>query len=797
VRTVLVSLAGREDLSAELRVIDQADPVLFFGDDGRRLAGSVSLPRSQVWIMHPADRELQFAGQPGQIAEPAVPFGWDGWRLRLVSLENAQAVGLQGGRPHYVELQGRPRLLLGDPLPGVATPFGSPVYPVPPRLQLPQNAGADIRWYAEIRRVGDDGTPLVGRSVDPADETDIWEGVQRPVLGAFEVTVRGPLGRGMRRTIVVAEGLSVSYTPPMRPLTGIGLAKGKASLSAAIGAIVSPASLSFEPGEKARPVEYRTATESEPFVITPPHAALLCPGAGVTAWTTSMLHLETETFADAGRLLVRVPTSSQGSQAAQLNQLELVVHVGGQQVQAIPASGQQSAGLAGFELARAADTIAAAGRAELTVNPGRALMPVAYVRPRRLASGVGLAGDKLVLHDAATVDGLTAGVYLVYAPWRPPVELAVSADGTAELPGQLRQAGSLRVLLRIDDPWTVSSWPTWPGSGAYDCSAPGVPASDDAEEERLSRFVAGESELPEITNHLGWLWRLVDQAAALVPAGARANLAERCADVLRRQLRAALLALADEELGQADAVHALISTGLAAAPCEHAPWTSDEQRTLERLWAGLPAVAAVATGSMFDQENVADAAIAQCGNSLKAIRDGNPDPCAAVGQFGPDAERMALLLPEQVEALWQAAAVVPQAMLDADTRATAARRMFDARNTPPMRAAAAVARTVARAAGQLISHSHYPDLADAITARQPKDKGGWVALPAMSIAMALLARLAARGNSNCAVLEREYRGKWANLALHAPELVAIDVVLAEVLVAAAVAEKPNQAEESL
>ena len=55
----------------------------------------------------------------------------------------------------------------------------------------------------------------------------------------------------------------------------------------------------------------------------------------------------------------------------------------------------------------------------------------------------------------------------------------------------------------------------------------------------------------------------------------------------------------------------------------------------------------------------------------------------------------------------------------------------------------------------------------------------------MSIAMALLARLAARGNSNCAMLERDYRGKWANLALYAPDLVAIDLVLAEALVAAA------------
>ena len=57
VRTVLVSLVGHEDLAAELRVVDQADPILFFAEDGRRLASTVSLPRSQIWIMH--------AGRPG------------------------------------------------------------------------------------------------------------------------------------------------------------------------------------------------------------------------------------------------------------------------------------------------------------------------------------------------------------------------------------------------------------------------------------------------------------------------------------------------------------------------------------------------------------------------------------------------------------------------------------------------------------------------------------------------------------------------------------------------------------
>ena len=783
VRTVLVSLAGREDLAAELTVVDPEDPVLFFGDDGRRLSATVSLPQSQVWIMHPADRDLEFTGQPGRVVEPTVAFGWDGWQLRGVSLENVQAVGLQGGRSHPVEVLARPQLLFGEPLPGVATPFGSPVYPEPPRLRLPRVAGAEIQWYAEIRRVGA-GAPLVGRAVAPDDQADIWEGVPRPILGAFEITVRGPLGRGLRRTAFVAEGLTVSYQPQVRLLTTFGLAKGEAKIAAAPCATAQPATLRFGPSERARPIEYRTPTESEPLVITPPHVAVLCPGAGVTTWTTSLVHLVTEEFVDAGRLLIRVPAPDSAGQAGKNGKLELAVLIRGQQVQAIPDSGQQSPGLAGFDLARAADTIAAHGHAELAVDLGSVHMPVGYVRPRRLASTVELAGDKLVLRDAATVDGLTAGVYLAYASWRPPAELLIAADGTASLPAELEDAGPLRVLLRIDDPWTVSSWPVWPGPKAYACEAPGVPRSADPEEASLSAFVAGEAELPELTSHLGWLWRLVHHAVALVEAGARTDLAECCTNELRRRPRVALLALTDEELSQADVTHALITTGLAATPPDTVPWQPGERRILERLWATFPAAAAVAVGDLFGSHDLADAAITQCGDSLAEILRGHADPHAAVGRFGPVAERMATWPLGQVDALWQAAAVVPKAMLDEDTRLMAARRMFDARYEQPIRATASAAKTITRTAETFIGQSAYLDLTNAISARLPAEgKGGWLALPAMSIAMALLARLAARGNRNAAMLEREYRGKWSNLALHAPELVASDLVLAEALVA--------------
>jgi len=140
--------------------------------------------------------------------------------------------------------------------------------------------------------------------------------------------------------------------------------------------------------------------------------------------------------------------------------------------------------------------------------------------------------------------------------------------------------------------------------------------------------------------------------------------------------------------------------------------------------------------------------------------------------------------------MWQAAAVVPAALLDADTRVAAARRMFDSRNTEALRATATVVKTVAGMAERVIDAAGHGQLSRVIAARRPADgKGGWLGLPAVSIAMALTARLAARGDARCATLEREFRGKWANLALHAPDLAAIDLVRAEALLVGVLNEK--------
>ena len=388
-------------------------------------------------------------------------------------------------------------------------------------------------------------------------------------------------------------------------------------------------------------------------------------------------------------------------------------------------------------------------------------------QPRPLGSGAELGSGQLTLRDYVAADGLAAALYLTRAPWRAPVVVPVPADGVVKLPPAMCEAGPLRVLLRAEAPGTATTWPDWPASDSYACPAPGIPAGADLEEDALSRFLAGERALPMRPRRVERLWRLIHLAGDLIAAGAPADLAERCSAVLRDQPALAMTGLLDARLDAAACIAGLISTGLATAR----PVMLDDIRAAERLWAIAPAAAAVlcsrllAGQAYLDEEPAAvimEAALAQCGPNLDATLRGEGAPCAQAGQL---------------EAAPPAAAVVPQPLLDAATIAAAARQLLDARGTPELARAAQDAPSVTRAAERLVAASPYRRAAAQIAARRE--------LPALSISLALVARISARGDEDCRSFERAWRPRWTDLARQAPSLTSIDLVLAEALIAAA------------
>ena len=666
VRAVHVSRVGRDHVT-ELDVVSPSDPILFFTSDGRRLPARLPLPPDRLWILRPADRELIVAGELRTITE--VPSGWEGWHLELASVEKVSSLLLPGGPAHAVQRYPRPRLLLAEPLPGVTTPHGAPVYPEPPQLWLP-DAG---RWHVGIRPAAG-GPSLVSREIHQPGPADIWDGVPRPILGAFDITARGSLGRSMRRTIFVAEDAALDLAPS-------DLAPSDLAPSDLAPSDLAPSDLA--PSARARVAELRTGTAAAPVIVTPPRP-----------------------------------------------------------------------------------------RCQSDV-----------VQPRLLASGAEVSSGQLTIRDRAAVDGLAAALYLARAPWRAPVIVPVPSDGVVKLPPEVREAGPLRVLLGVEDPWTITNWPDWPGRDSFGCAAPGIPASADLEEDALSRFLGGQRDLPVRPRRADRLWRILYLAGDLIAAGAPADLRERCSAVLGRQPGLALTGLLDSGLDSAACLVGLISTGLATAR----PVMMDDMRAAERLWHTVPAAAAVLctrllAGPAYPDEDpaavVVEAALAQCGPTLDALLRGDDDPCVQV--FSADPFKQADLFEgaDLLEAKWPAAVVVPQPLLDADTRAVAARQLFDAWSTPELTSAAQDATSVVRSAERLVAATPYRHAAAQIAARR-------LALPAMSASLALVARIAARGDEACRSFERTWRGCWTDLARRAPDLTGIDLVLAEAHIAAA------------
>lgn len=763
-------------VTAELSVVDPKTPILAFSEGGRLLPSILPLPPDIVWLVYPDEHPLLTDGPQRVVAEGQLAPGWNGWRSQLINLESVRSVRLDGLPATRREVRGfqRPRIDTGPPLAGVTTTAGAPVFNRLPTVWLPGGTDAETEWTIEVRRSGDDDiagqTRITTRK--PAIVDDIWAGVARPVFGTYEIVVRGPLGRGTSRTVFLADKVDISYVPPARPFNASGVIAGRATVTVPVGITSSPPAVQFAAAEVSATVEFRAGSRSELVVVSPPHPEVLREQlSGATAWSAGPLRLTTESFReDPGTLLVRSLADTETNPAEML--------VAGQVVQELQPR-RLAAGTARYDLGRLADTIAEHHQADLVLRIDSAPMPLAFVRPRQAASSVRQVDDALVLGDAISAAGLTAGVYPIRAPWRTPSIIAVE-DGVIALPPELRFAGPLSVHLQINSPWTYTDWPRWPEQ-ALVATADGHLRSDDAEETALSRFLAGSAGMPAHVRDLTKVWVVADLARVLRPDGDVAVFLDVLAAPLRAEPHRALHALSDAALGAERSIAAVIGTGIASCSVpDQAPAAS-----WNHLWSVLPIAAALLSCRQLSDDDCWYAAEEQCGEVVSEILTKRIDRDAQVGRFGEHEVRFAEMPSEQLAMIWRAANVIPQKLLDPDSRVVAARRLFDERMSPIVRGAAQQTRTVVQAARKVISLSRFAGVLRQLDAREhPNVRGGWVMLPAMSTAMALVARLAARGDTAAAALEREHRDTWHQLAIVAPELTTIDLVLAELLIAA-------------
>jgi hypothetical protein len=608
---------------------------------------------------------------------------------------------------------------------------------------------------------------LIAFDVDTKDEKriDAFAEVPRPLVGPYHVLVRGPLGRGLSREVEIIEDLAITTEPPWREFTPQGLVPCVVRLRAA--ATLDRGEVRLAATETGFVVEAAGSGCTEMLDVAPPHMAVQVLGSATGGrWTAGPVRLESESLGTVEALVVRLPEGIEDGTALLLQ---------GDQVVQSTAIRSTGGGVARLDVRRFADTVGATGSGRLELELLGRRIPLALLRPRRLAAGATFTDDgHVVLDHAADVQGLAVAVYPVYKPWRLPEEAPVIGDVAGPFP-QLRGQGPLLVHLRVDDPWLPAAWPSWPPRENTFRSEAALAADEDGWEQRLALWLSGQGLPPDDDEAVAALLSVYERSDDLVSAGVpvavrdavSARLEDKPVDVLAA---AALTTTA----GSAAITAVLVQSGAVWGPAVTCTTEANS------LWTRSPAAALLATSSRLrDSDQVAAEDLVHAAGAVAlALLSGEPDPGASAGRFGPEAARFASLPKDVLDSLWRAANIVPAQLLDADSRVAAARELFDARTRPGLNRVAPLAQQLAKRLGERLSQ-RFPAAADAIHARA--GDYGWQSLPALSLALALAARATSRGDEDLKQELVPVRQAWATLARHAPSLVEIDLILAECL----------------
>ena len=776
VRAVSVALSGREHLQLPIMVIDDHNPVLAFGEDGELIALGLPLPAAPVWMLFPGEPEsLKVSGQTNLIGESPLPPGWSGFSLMQVDLADATSVSV-GEHVRTVRKFESARIETAKPVHGIRTSAGLPIFAELPKIHLPKG---DAEWDISLYDGG--GAVITRRRIVGADDPNqIWDAVARPASGDFSVRVRGPWGRGASRTFTLVEGLGVSFSPGWRRFVRGGLQPCIASLVAEAGINLSRKQIEFGSRGRSESIRIGAGAAARSLVVSPPHMTVSYQDAeGALSPSVRPLVLFCEDLQEQpGELVVDIGAAAEPS-------LHVLAH--SRLLQTLSPRSSR-AGIYRFNLAEIVDTLMAYPQVSLSLSDDGELI-VAWIRPRTLFTGIELDGNELVLTDCVTVDGLSAYLFATRAPWREPACVAV-ADGRVALPPWLINAGPIRVMARIEDPWVPLPTPTWPSRGGSKLvDSEGWVADGSAEETAISMFLAGEpAESVEVIDFVR-LWTV----RALLPALGLGDRIAEVSDAIDTEVygnpAAALAALSSSEAPTEAIPVLMIRSGLAWADL------ADVHETSALPWTrrgALPAALLSAADSLWSDEEI-EASIGVCGEAVSGILHGN-DPYATAGRFDGTAE----LLDENPslrEQIVHHARLIPQGLLSEDSRVLAAMDLVLNRRDDRLEWLVRNARSVLSEGEKLIRIIDDPRTQRAFDARRhPTRIDGWHVVPAISMAFALAARHAARGHIEAGKWMLRERRPWEDLASVAPQMVTIDLIVAELTVGRRVAEEDGERE---
>lgn len=757
-----------------LRLVDPDDPLLVFdGTTGQLVPARSSLPQSDVLIAVPNpdaktfDELVEIEGRSPTLQLIEAPLGWGLWSFYSTSLNDVSRLRMSGAELwRSVSTVRRPAIQGVGPLPYLRASDGGTVWAAPPLVTLPgldvdTAEGAVVPWTIGVLDLARSEEVLrqtweVGRqavSVDLADTS-----LARAV-GEFEISVKGPLGRGVTRRFTIATGISVEADRDFRVMSPFG--DGLVNAEVLIKQVA-------DDNDEFR-VELDPTTTSAVHVLTRGLETLDVTTSIAAMSVTVQIGDELQPVShgpvrldveDLHETTLRVSVGAPGA-------YELVGLNSGELLQTVRANAVGASNTVRFALAQLVDTFTAVGGGQLVLAYEGSRIPVGHVRPRQLAQALEFDGADLVLRDCATDEPLELAIYPRYAPWVPPTTLT-AINGRVPLPEILLGEGKGRAILRTRDPWVEQPWPAdYPSRGAnvFDLDLGEVRERDDDEMVGFRSWLARTGRCPSVAGRLApaiWLY-----------TGRHLEKYRTPADTLRHELAAQIA------LHRGEVPGAFLEATVSDAPVEL--FVAAELVKLppgsyvfpDALWEISPLLAAMAS-DWTDMVTI-DRAVRVLGEGARSILEGDGDSHSALGRFGDNELLISRWPDDRIEAVWRSVDPVPGRLLDPGTRQIAAKQLFDRRETMPLDLKG-MAHQLSQISDLLVRAVH-PGTETLLAAR--RGSHGWTTTPELSLALALLARADARGHERVGEIYAHFKPMHEGLARVAPLMTEQDVILAE------------------
>ena len=764
-------------------VVDPDDPMLVFdASSGAIIPARNSLPRDRVVIGVPQiegqalDGLVEFDGQHTISTHHESPFGWESWAFATVDLTKVHRVRRAADRWRFVSTSTRPQVTYPQTLLGATTVDGLPIFSDLPRVTLPaahETSAQSLAWSVSLAEELTGNTLWSTETRPDSDPQDIalWPERTAPLLGKYVIVVRGALGRGITRRVSIAEGWKATVEPTFRYLTpeGNGLEPATVHL---VNGRDSVQAVSLDRSTASAHTTLKDGTGALEATVRVPHMSIaVTRGGSLPIVTLRPQSIDVESL-DGTQLRVVVPIGLRAT-------LGLVA--AGRVEQTIDGGISSERGYVNFNIGQFADTGRSLRSGQLQMRIGDRSVPVGTLRPRRLADEIHFDTDAGVLRIVpGAPEGLTAAIYPKYAPWEAPTMVTFAAGAmSADLARAATEVGEATVMLRIDDPWSPSPWPVRPhrnDPNVFTLPLHPLRRADGSPEVGFARWLADQGEIPTGPSALPLAARILSLLGSFESTRPYKKLRSELSALFESYPALFIDTVMHAPLDPSVLMRLVVDSNLAAMGSEIPPpvpgsWPLNSFLGLIGDYEG--------TQEDSDPEFISNLENF-AGRTALTVLDTGTDPDARIGRFDDNTRILDTFPEDRLEQIWAAASPIPGRLLQKDTRMIAARQLFDARKSHTLRDLVASSGSILTRANSAIHGVFGPGGELPVEARIGND--GWRNLPALSMALAIVARLAARDLGNTRGVYTAMRAAYAQLAEAAPAFVEQDLVIAELWV---------------